>query len=108
MAETKKTPKASIDLQAIKKLGDTILAPVRKHSTFILSLIALGLIIYSAMMVTMIIQRGDDTAYRDEQAVDRISSSFDKQTIQKIDNLRNSADNSSIDLPGGRRNPFTN
>lgn len=104
----KKGISLSLDLQALKVLGDRLTAPIRKHSSFILSIIALSLIAYSAIMVTMIIQRSDDPQYRDEQSVDRISSSFDKQTIQKVDNLRNSAENSSIELPAGRRNPFTN
>ena len=110
MADKKKKTSSSLTLDAhsLKTLGDRVTGPIRKHSSFIMWMLALGLIIYSAIMVTMIIQRSDDQDYRNEQAKDRISSSFDKQTIQKVDNLRNSNDNSSIELPAGRRNPFTN
>ena len=109
MAEKKKKGSSlNLDLQSVKKLGERFTAPIRKHSSFIMAMISLGLIIYTGLAVTTIIQRSDDQSYRDEQAKDRISSSFDKQTIQKVDNLRDSNDNSSIELPAGRRNPFRN
>lgn len=104
----KKKPSLNLDMAGLKKSLSGILYPIRAHSTFLLSIISLGFIAYSVIMISSIIQQTDDQQYRDKQSTNRIKSTFDKDTIQKIDNLRNSSDSSSIDLPAGRRNPFTN
>jgi hypothetical protein len=106
MADKKKS--VSLDLKSVRKLTDKFLYPVRTHATFLLSLISLGLIAYSVIIISGTIQQTDDPKYREEQSANRIKSTFDKETIKKIDNLRNSSDSSSIDLPDGRRNPFIN
>jgi hypothetical protein len=106
MADKKKN--ISLDLQSLRKISDKFLYPVRAHSTFLLVMISLGLIAYSVIIISGTIQQTDDPTYREEQSANRIKSTFDKETIKKIDNLRNSNDSSSIDLPDGRRNPFIN
>lgn len=99
---------SSLNLLALRKAVDKFLSPVRSHSTFLLTLISLGLVAYSVIIISGAIQQTDDPQYREEQSADRIKSTFDKETIKKIDNLRISTDSSSIDLPDGRRNPFIN
>ena len=81
---------------------------VTKHSTVILMVAAISVLIYSILNVRMIIMLQDDTAYRVKQSANRINGNFDKETINKINNLKASSDSSSIELPQGRRNPFIN
>jgi hypothetical protein len=107
MAE-KKAKLSLPSMQSASKLLSKLLYPVRTHSNFLMMLVALGLLAYSVIMISTIIQQRDDQDYRDKQSANRIKSSFDKDTIQKVDNLKNSSDSSSIDLPAGRRNPFVN
>ena len=104
----KKAKSSFLDLHALTKYTDKILYPIRAHSNFLMTLVALGLLAYSVIMISTIMQQRDDQAYREKQSVNRIKSTFDKDTIRKVDNLRNSNDGSSIDLPAGRRNPFVN
>lgn len=108
MADKEKKKSTSLDLRSLRKLTDRLLSPVRQHSTFLLVMISLGLVAYSVIIISGALQQTDDPAYREEQSANRIKSTFDKETIKKIDNLRISTDSSSIDLPDGRRNPFIN
>jgi hypothetical protein len=106
MADKKKS--ISLDLHSFQEALNKFLYPIRVHSTFLLTLIALALVAYSVIIISGAIQQTDDLQYREEQSANRIKSTFDKETIKKIDNLRISTDSSSIDLPDGRRNPFIN
>lgn len=105
----KKTTKtASINFSEIRVTVQRIIDPIAKHSTVIMAVAAISVLIYSMITVSMIITVQDDVAYRQAQSQNRISGAFDKTTINKVNNLKASSDGSSIDLPSGRRNPFVN
>lgn len=99
---------APITLLSIKTSLQKVTDPIAKHSAVIIMVAAMSVLIYSILTVRDIIMFQDDTAYRQEQSVNRINGTFDKETITKINNLKASSDNTTIELPQGRRNPFIN
>lgn len=99
---------ASLSLDAIFSPIAKALVPIRRRLSFIVALAAIGALIYSFSVVSTILSRSDDEAYRQEQLSSRINSNFDKATIDKINGLTVSSEGASIDLPAGRRNPFVN
>ncbi|MEO5691415.1 MAG: hypothetical protein ABIQ64_04465 [Candidatus Saccharimonadales bacterium] len=48
-----------------------------------------------------------DTEYRDAQLQKNTKTSFDKTTIEQVNQLRTTDDTNTVTLPSGRLNPFT-
>ena len=83
-----------------------VINPVKAHHALIMFVLLMSIIIYSVLSVSAIIQVNDDSEYRLTAASKNLTPNFDQETIKKVDELRQSNDNKSITLPGGRRNPF--
>lgn len=101
------TKKPSLDLGSLIGPLQQVALQIKQRLTFIIILLVAGLLLYSVLLVSSTLSLATDEAYREEQLGKRINSSFDKETIDKIDNLTISSESSSIALPAGRRNPFT-
>lgn len=84
----------------------TLLDHLKKYSSIIVTLIIGGGLVYVFFSVTTIIQGSDDPTYRQEQSEGSIRGTFDRQTIDKINQLRSRDDSGSINLPSGRISPF--
>lgn len=61
----------------------------------------------SVQTVGNILEKPSDSAYEQTELSESVNQAkFDEATIQKIEALRSSQENSSLDLPSGRINPF--
>ena len=98
----------SLDTKSIIISLRRFLSEIVRRSTVIIIVASIGILIYSVMVVQSIIAHQEDGEYRLKQQSNRISGNFDKDTIDKVNNLRASSEDSAIVLPGGRRNPFIN
>lgn len=97
-----KKPGLSLSLGSLKSFSRIFTT----HSTLIILLITLGLLIVSLLRVQTILTTSDDSAYHSEKSANRVTTGFDTATIEKINNLNDSNSQSAITLPEGRRNPF--
>jgi len=92
-------------LKKLKKHGETLAG----HLGFIVVIIMLAIIGFSIAQTSKII--GEATTSSDgSSAVKSIIppiSSFNKTTIEQINNLSDQTKSSVISLPGGRINPFS-
>ncbi|MBC7746519.1 hypothetical protein H7Y40_00890 [Pedobacter sp.] len=104
----KTSPQVSLNLQTITVLVQQVTDTISRHATVIVMVAAVSVLIYSIATVSMIITLQDDTNYRQEQSQNRVNGTFDKVTIEKVNNLKASSDSANIELPNGRRNPFIN
>lgn len=95
-----------LDTASLLTVLQQVTKPIKAHHALILFLLLMSVIIYSVISVNSIIQINDDTQYRLSAEAKSLTPSFDQSTIKKVDDLRQSGDNTSITLPGGRRNPF--
>lgn len=95
-----------LDLKSLDPIIERVAGPLKIHHALIMFVLLMGVVIYSVIAVGNIIQINDDSTYRAEAQAKSLTTSFDQQTIKKIDNLKESDSNAPINLPGGRRNPF--
>lgn len=95
-----------MDTTSIVKSLRRVTDPLRTHHKLVMFVLFMGVLIYTAWLVSMTIQPTDDSEYRAQIEATSITTSFDQATIKKVDELRKSNDPSAIELPGGRRNPF--
>ena len=95
-----------LDTSSLMATLKRITNPIKAHHALILFVLLMSVIIYSVISVNSIIQINDDNDYRISAEAKSLTPSFDQATIKKVDELRQSNDNTSITLPGGRRNPF--
>lgn len=102
----KASPSPSLNLSMFSDAFFKCLRMVRRHKTLLVVLLIGSVLLYSAWTVNVVLSVGDDQAYREEQADNRIRSRFDQDTIRKIDDLNISSEATGIELPPGRRNPF--
>lgn len=103
----KKSP-LNLDADALKGVLEKITAPIKQYHAVILFVLLMSVVIYSVYSVSMIIQTSDDVLYRADAEATSLKTSFDQATIKKVDELRQSNTDATIELPSGRRNPFTN
>lgn len=84
------------------------LKPVGRHYAIITIVIILGFLMLSVRTIGYILEKPSDSVYEQNELSESINQAkFDEATIQKIEALRSSQENASLDLPGGRINPFT-
>lgn len=86
----------------LKLLTNKVLA----HYAIITFIIAMLTLIYCVYTIQIIVSQPSDEQYRQAQLQKNTKTSFDKDTIQKIKDLRTTTDNQPIVLPAGRINPF--
>jgi hypothetical protein len=106
MLEKPEKKSLNLELGAILPMLKRVAEPVKKHHALILFLLLMSVVIYSVINVSSIIQMNEDPEYRATAEAKSIKTSFDQATIKKVNELRQSSDNTTIALPGGRRNPF--
>jgi hypothetical protein len=95
-----------LNSQSLRRTLEKIVDPIKAHNALIMFLLLMGVLIYAVITVSSIIQISDDSEYRAQAETKSLTTSFDQATIKKVDDLRQSNDNATITLPGGRRNPF--
>lgn len=95
-----------LDLTSIRPALERVITPIKTRHALIMFVLLMGVVIYSVYAVSEIIQINDDATYRSEAEAKGLTTRFDQQTVQKINELKESDSNAPINLPGGRRNPF--
>lgn len=89
-------------LDSIKEIGKTIF---RRH-TSIGSLLILGMLSFAVFTISQYLAFPVDEEYRSEQQAQKTKTSFDQQTIEKIERLQERQQSQRPTLPPGRINPF--
>lgn len=86
------------------------LRPIVRHHAILFTLFALVALIAAVYMTNEILSRPTDDDYRDTANQASVQTTFDRGTIQRINELRERNESSSGDLslPAGRTNPFAN
>lgn len=98
---------SSLNLQDIKNQAIDLGKQVMSYHLLIATFALLGFAIAVVIQVNYILSNTTDEEYQaTQQQTNAISTKFDEETIEKIENLRTSQDNSNLGLPGGKRNPF--
>lgn len=87
----------------IEKIGHSIFA----HYGIISFLLAMATLIYCVYSIQILMTAPSDTEYRESQLQKNTKTSFDKTTIEQVNQLRTTDDPGSVTLPSGRINPFT-
>ncbi len=87
----------------VEKLGHSVFA----HYGIISFLLAMATLIYCVYSIQILMTAPSDTEYRDAQLQKNTKTSFDKTTIEQVNQLRTTDDTTSVTLPSGRINPFT-
>ncbi len=104
-----KNSNLNINMTTIKRQFKKTTAPIVKHRTLLVILLALTSIMITVYKVDIILTQTQDQKYetqsRNEKAV---KTQFDQETIDKIQQLRDPQTSHDVpNLPGGRINPFT-
>jgi spermidine/putrescine-binding protein len=94
-----------LDTAQLKQLS-TALKRVGGHFKIISFVLAMGTLIYCVYSIQQVFNLPVDQGYYDQQQVKNTRSSFDKTTIDKVRQLH-TIDDSTVTLPVGRINPFT-
>ena len=87
----------------IEKLSHSVFA----HYGIISFLLAMGTLIYCVYSIQVLMTAPSDTEYRETQLQKNTKTSFDKTTVDQVNQLRTTDDTTSVTLPSGRINPFT-
>lgn len=87
----------------IANIGRSVFA----HYGIISFVLAMGTLMYCVYSIQLLMTAPSDTNYRDEQLQKNTKTSFDRKTIEQVNQLRTTDETSSITLPSGRVNPFT-
>lgn len=84
-----------------KKLG--------RHHYFIFIVLLLSGLVVAVYVVNQTLTAPSDKAYREQKIKESLSASFDRATIEKIENLQKSSETGTTPppaQPGVRTNPF--
>ncbi|PLS80596.1 hypothetical protein CYG49_05000 [Candidatus Saccharibacteria bacterium] len=98
---------ASLDLKQLPEQLKQLSQPVVKHHVIIAVMILLVFLIVVIFRVNQIISTTTDSAYADEQRAKSVRTVFDEKTIEKINQLKSRQENTQLQLPSSRYNPFT-
>lgn len=85
------------------------LKAVGKHHYFVFTVLLLCSLAAVVYLVDSALRSSTDSSYRDKRLSEILKSDFDKETIQKIENLQKSDEASTAPTtpaPGARTNPF--
>lgn len=97
----------SLDLKQLPEQIKELTKPITKHHVMIVVMILLLFMIVVIFRVNQIISTTTDSVYADEQRSKGVRTSFDADVIEKINQLKSRQENSQLQLPSGRYNPFT-
>lgn len=95
-------------LQSIGRSVGNVFKPIIKHHAILFILFALISIIAAVYVSNETLSRPTDDEYRTTAEASAIDTNFDQSTIDQINNLRQRQERPTIELPGGRINPFSN
>lgn len=87
----------------VQKINHSLFA----HYGIISFVLAMSTLIYCVYSIQLLMTAPSDTDYRDQQLQKNTKTSFDKTTIDQVDQLRTTSDSTPITLPSGRINPFS-
>ena len=96
-------------MKDVKDIGSqlsSVVQMIARRHTIIVLLITLGLMIYTVFSVNSAMSQPPDETYRAEQVSQKAKTTFDKDTISKLEQLKVREDAISTNLPSGRINPF--
>lgn len=79
---------------------------IARHHVIIFLVISLGSLTYAVYTVNQTLSMPTDSNYQTEQLSKSISTRFDENTIDKVNQLRSRQEAAAVRLPGGRINPF--
>lgn len=100
-----KRPNLAKQLASLKRLSQKLL----RHHYFILIVLLLGGLVWAVFVVNRTLTAPTDEAYRLEKLNTTLKANFDKATIEKIESLQKSSEQSQAPSPsqaGARSNPF--
>ncbi len=98
------------DLKLQAKRFLTILQPVLRHHTFIVTILSLGFLMFVVYGVSGVLQQPSDAAYRTQKEQGSTQTIFDQAAIKSINDLRSrneASGNLTFDVARNRINPFT-
>jgi hypothetical protein len=99
--------KSSLDIALLQqKITDSFNKILRYHLIVSIVVVALFLM-YAVITVNMILNNTTDPEYVAQQQAKGLKTQFDDETITKINDLKRRQENTSIQLPDGRLNPFS-
>ena len=87
----------------IENIGQSIFA----HYGIIIFMLAMGTLIYCVYSIQVLMTAPSDAEYRQQQLQKNTKTSFDKTTIEQVNQLRTTDDATAVTLPSGRINPFS-
>ncbi|HET8690419.1 MAG TPA: hypothetical protein VFL81_03195 [Candidatus Saccharimonadales bacterium] len=88
-------------LAQLKDLGQ----PVTKHHAVIVAVVFLGFLAYSVFTVSQILL-SDNPSMNTEAQKQAITTHFDQNTIDQIQQLKSRQQSTDLSLPSGHINPF--
>ncbi|HEU5187587.1 MAG TPA: hypothetical protein VFT87_03725 [Candidatus Saccharimonadales bacterium] len=92
-------------LAGLRNVGRKLL----QHHYFIFTILLLGSLAWAVFAVNQTLNAPSDEAYRLEKLSKSLKANFDKATIEKIESLQKSSEQSQAPPPGqagARSNPF--
>ncbi len=89
---------------ALKKFLHSFVA----HNRLIFFIMTVSVLIYAIISLNFILNQSADETYRAQQSsTSRLTTQFDKETINLINSLNTGQKTDSESFPGGRVNPFS-
>lgn len=82
------------------------LKSILSHHAIIVTLIGLLSVVYAVFTINQLLAMPDDDAYRAKKQAETVKTKFDQDTINKLERLRDRQQQITLDLPGGRIDPF--
>ncbi|GEM_PF-407771 len=96
-----------INTAAIKRKTLAVVKPISNHHAIIFIILALLLLMFVVYNTQRVLSITDDQAYRNEATQKGITTTFDQETIKKVEQLQYRRDALKPELPtNGRINPF--
>ncbi len=104
-----KNSNVNINMATIKRQLKKLTAPITKHRTLIVILLALLSIITAVYKMEIILTQTQDEQYAAQAKNQKaVKTQFDQNTIDKIQELQDPQTSHEVpSLPSGRINPFT-
>lgn len=103
MAEKEKN-KTSLNSTELKKYGLKTISPIIKHRAIIAFIVGGSFLAFSLFTVQNILLNASDLA--DEGSLKTISTNFNDETIEKVNDLKARSESTDLSLPKGDINPF--
>ncbi len=96
-----------INIAAIKRKTLSIFKPIISHHAIIFIILSLLFLMYIVYTTQRILTNTEDTAYKSRAEQKGTTTTFDEETIKKVEQLQYRRDALKPELPtNGRINPF--